>query len=215
MNTNKKCIVLLSGGLDSTVCLALAQKNGFHPVALTIDYGQRNSYEVKAARRITQELGVKKHKILKINLRKFGGSALTDDWEVPEEETSDIPPTYVPGRNLIFLSVGVSLAEVEQASSLFIGANVRDYPGYPDCRNDFLKKFEQTANLGTKRSTKIKIKTPLLNMKKSKIIAKGKQLGVNLKITSSCYNPLPDGTPCGKCTSCKIREKGFREVETG
>ncbi|MGM0441162.1 MAG: 7-cyano-7-deazaguanine synthase QueC [Elusimicrobiota bacterium] len=211
MNNTKKCIVLLSGGLDSAVCLGIAQKNGFSVMALTIDYGQRSSYEIKAAKQIVRSQNVKKHKILKINLSKFGGSALTTDWKIPEEETTGIPSTYVPGRNLIFLSVAVSLAEIEEAYSIFIGANVRDFSGYPDCRRDFLQNFEQTANLATRDSTNIKIKAPLLNMKKSKIISKGKQLGINLDLTSSCYNPLPDGSACGKCPSCKIREKGFRE----
>ncbi len=214
MKNKKNCIVLLSGGLDSAVCLAIAKENGFLPVTLTIDYGQKNRYELKAARRIVDYLNIQDHKQIKINLNTFGGSSLTDtSIRIPDKETNDIPSTYVPGRNLIFLSVGVSLAEIKGAKSIFIGANVRDFSGYPDCRNDFLKKFEQTANLATKNSTQINIKAPLLNMKKSRIIKKGRELGLDLNLTSSCYDPYSDGDPCGNCPSCKIRQKGFTEAK--
>ncbi len=212
-NGVKKAVILLSGGMDSAVCMAMAKEQGYRLFTLTFDYGQRNRHEIKLAENLAKSYGVEKHMKMEVDLRKIGGSALTDDIEVPETETKGIPVTYVPARNLIFLSISVAWAEVIGADSIFIGANVRDYSGYPDCKHDFLKNFERTADLGTKKETKIYIKAPLIKMSKAKIIREGKSLGVDFTRTNSCYNPGPDGEPCGKCVSCKLREKGFRKTE--
>lgn len=209
----KKAVILLSGGMDSIVCLALAKDHGYTIYTITFNYGQRNKYEVTAAKRIAEYYNVKKHLEFEINLRTIGGSALTDDIEVPESETKGVPVTYVPARNLIFLSIAVAWSEVIGANSVFIGANVRDYSGYPDCRADFLKSFEKTADCGTKKETKISIRAPLIRMSKSRIVEEGKRLKVDFSFTTSCYNPGTNGEACGKCESCRLREKGFREAK--
>ena len=209
----KKAVILLSGGMDSAVCLAIAKNLNYECNTLTVDYGQKGRFELKAAEKVASFFNVKKHLKLTVDLRSIGGSALTDDIEIQNKETNGVPVTYVPARNLIFLSLAVSWAEVLGADSVFIGTNVRDYSGYPDCRQDFLESFEKTALLGTKKSTKILIKAPLIRMSKARIIKEGKKLGVDFSLTSSCYFPSSDGTPCLKCESCKLREKGFREAE--
>ncbi|MFW6172740.1 MAG: 7-cyano-7-deazaguanine synthase QueC [Elusimicrobiota bacterium] len=209
----KKAVVLLSGGMDSAVCLSKAKQDGYEIYALTVDYGQKSRHEIEAAKRIAEKEKVSSHLIMKVDLREIGGSALTnDDIEVPEEGSEGVPVTYVPARNLIFLSLAVSWAEVLGAEAVFIGANVRDYSGYPDCREEFLKSFEKTAALGTKGKTRISIKAPLLNRTKAEIIEQGKRLNIDFNITSSCYNPGLNGEPCGKCESCQIRKRGFEEL---
>lgn len=209
----KKAVVLLSGGMDSAVCLALAKEQKNEVYALTFDYGQRNIHELVAAEKLANAIGVKEFMRLKVDLRMIGGSALTDDIDIPRQETKGVPVTYVPGRNLIFLSIGVAWAEVLGAYSIYIGANVRDFSGYPDCRPDFLDSFSKTADLATRKGTKISIKAPLLNMSKSRIVLEGQRLGVDFSITSSCYDPYPDGRPCGVCDSCRLRDKGFSEAK--
>ena len=192
----KRAVILLSGGLDSTTCLALAKKENFELFALTINYGQRHDFELKASKIIANLYNVKKHSILDINLAKFGGSALTDDIEVPknrsENEMSNIPVTYVPARNTVFLSLALAWAESLKAYNIFIGVNSLDYSGYPDCRPEFIKSFEKTANLATKigvEGEKISIHTPLINLTKGEIIKLGISLGVNYGLTSTCYDP--------------------------
>ncbi len=215
----KKAVILLSGGLDSAVCLAIAKNLKYECYSLTVDYGQKSRFELKAAERISAFFNVKKQLKLLVDLRGIGDSALTTDAECPlpsemfTEKPKGVPVTYVPARNMILLSLAVSWAETLGAESVFIGANIRDYSGYPDCRLDFLKSFEETAMLGTKKSTKILIKAPLIRMSKAKIIKEGKKLGVNFSLTSSCYFPSEEGAPCLKCESCRLREKGFREAE--
>jgi 7-cyano-7-deazaguanine synthase len=210
-NSNK-AVVLLSGGMDSAVCLALAKEKGFELYAVTFNYGQRNQYELEAAKKLADAYNVREHLIMDLDMRKIGGSALTDDIEVPTTETKGIPVTYVSARNLVFLSVAVSWSEVIGARSIYIGANVRDYSGYPDCRGGFLKSFEKTADLSTKKETRISIKAPLLKMSKSRIVEEGRRFGVDFSLTSSCYNPAADGSPCGNCESCRLRDKGFKEA---
>ncbi len=208
----KKGVILLSGGLDSAVCAALAVEEGYRIFTITFDYGQKNRQEIKAARRVSDTLGACGHKLFNLDLGQIGGSALTDSSiDVPLREGSGIPVTYVPARNLIFLSVALSWAEVLGAEALFIGANVRDYSGYPDCRKEFLKSFEKTAGLGTKDETRVKIKAPLLFLKKKEIVSEGNRLGLDLSITTSCYRPLPDGGPCGLCDSCRIRKEAVKK----
>ncbi|MBT6717887.1 MAG: 7-cyano-7-deazaguanine synthase QueC [Nitrospina sp.] len=219
--TEKSAVVLLSGGLDSTTTLALAKKQGFDLFALTFDYGQRHSVELDRARDIARHFGVVDHQIVKIDLRQFGGSALTDSIDVPvgrdqEEMTAEIPITYVPARNTIFLSFCLAYAEVKEASNIFIGVNAVDYSGYPDCRPEFIAAFETLANLATKAGvegkSQMKIHTPLIELSKAEIIEKGLELGVDYGMTHSCYNPGGDGKSCGVCDSCQLRLKGFQEA---
>lgn len=217
-----KCVVLLSGGLDSTTTAAIAATEGYELYVLTINYGQRHGRELISARDIAKTLGAREHLLINFDLGKIGGSALTTELEVPKEGVDGsrvkgtIPITYVPARNTIFLSFALSWAEVLRAPDIFIGANVADYSGYPDCRPEYLKAFEQMANLATKLSVEkeisFRVRTPLLFMSKSEIIKKGVELGVDYGQTWSCYDPLPEGGPCGSCDSCLIRAKGFREA---
>lgn len=213
----KRAVVLLSGGLDSATTLALCRREGFEPCALSFDYGQRHDIELVAAKRVAASLGAREHRIAQIDLRIFGGSALTDEIPVPknqdEEKTSGIPITYVPARNTIFLSYALAWCEALGAADIFIGANAIDYSGYPDCRPTFISAFEQLANVATKagvEGTQFRIHAPLLSMSKRQIIEKGTELGVDFSLTHSCYHPTADSRACGECDSCRIRLEGFR-----
>lgn len=199
--------------MDSTTTLAIAINEGFDPHALSFDYGQRHGIELESARRVAAALGVKQHTIAKIDNRIFAGSALTDDIDVPKSRTDfeGIPVTYVPARNTIFLAHALAYAESIAASDIFIGVNALDYSGYPDCRPEFIRAFEQMANLGTK-AARFKIHTPLIDMTKAEIIRRAAELDVDLALTHSCYDPTPDGLACGLCDSCQLRRKGFREA---
>lgn len=218
----KKAVILLSGGVDSSTALAVSKAEGFEPYALTFDYGQRHAVELEAARKVAESLGAKKHLVIKFNLREIGGSALTSDIEVPKGKPASptpIPVTYVPARNTIFLSFALSWAETLEAQDIFIGANVADYSGYPDCRPEYLKAFEDMANLATKASVEGKLRfginAPLMRMSKGEIIKKGVSLGLDYSLTWSCYDPRHvDGVaaPCLRCDSCLIRAKGFTEA---
>ena len=217
----KNAICLLSGGLDSTTVLAIAKAEGFNVTALSFRYGQRHHFELKQARIVADKFGASKHVIIDIDLRSTGGSALTSNIDVPknrslESMTDGVPVTYVPARNTIFLSDALAWAEVMSANDIFIGVNVLDYSGYPDCRPEYIEAFERMANLATKASTSdgkhLKIHTPLIKLTKAEIIKKGLSLGVDYSVTSSCYDPDPDGKPCGSCDSCLLRNKGFAEV---
>jgi 7-cyano-7-deazaguanine synthase len=219
----KKAVVLLSGGLDSTTVLAIALKQGYEPITLCFDYGQRHRVELEKSRVLSRKMGAVEHKEVEIDLRQFGGSALTADIDVPKgrsegEMTAEIPITYVPARNTIFLSFCLAAAEVAGAEDIFIGVNAVDYSGYPDCRPEYISAFEQMANLATKAgvegSSKFKIHTPLITMTKAEIIKKGLELGVDYSLTHSCYNPDDQGHPCGQCDSCLLRKKGFQEAGT-
>ena len=217
---NNKAVILLSGGLDSTTCLAIAKHQGFNLNALTFNYGQRHDFELKSAQKIVDHFQVKNHSVVNVNLAQFGGSALTDEIDVPkdrsESEMTDIPITYVPARNTVFLSLALAWAETINAFNIFIGVNVLDYSGYPDCRPEYIAAFEKTANLATKAGVsgeRFKIHTPLINMKKSEIILNGLKLGVDYSLTSSCYDPLKNGAPCGHCDACILRLKGFQEAD--
>ena len=217
---SSKAVILLSGGLDSTTCLAIAKNQGFDLNALTLNYGQRHDFELKSAQKIVDHFKIKNHSVININLAQFGGSALTDEIDVPkdrsESEMMDIPVTYVPARNTVFLSLALAWAETINAFNIFIGVNVLDYSGYPDCRPEYIAAFEKTANLATKAGVsgeRFKIHTPLINMKKSEIILNGLKLGVDYSLTSSCYDPLKNGTPCGHCDACILRLKGFQEAD--
>lgn len=210
---SEKAVVLLSGGMDSATCLAVARKEGFDCHAVTFDYGQRHRHEIRAAEAIAKVLGVKEHLVVRIELEKFGGSALTDDVPVPQQPVDGIPVTYVPARNLVFLSVGTSYAEAIGAKVVFIGANQIDYSGYPDCRGDFLEAFSMAAGLGTKcgrEGRRIEVRAPLLELSKAQIVKLGIDLGVDFGATHSCYAPGDDGSACGKCPACRIRAEGFR-----
>jgi 7-cyano-7-deazaguanine synthase len=216
----KKAVVLLSGGLDSSTVLAIAKSQGYELYALSFSYGQRHVIELEAARRVAAAIGVADHRIAAIDLRVFGGSALTADIAVPKgrdtgEMGHGIPITYVPARNTIFLSFALAWAEVLGSSDIFIGVNALDYSGYPDCRPEFIEAFEKLANLATKAGVegrqKLKIHTPLLALTKAQIISRGIELGVDFSLTSSCYDPSPTGQPCGQCDSCLLRQKGFHE----
>lgn len=212
----KKAVVLLSGGLDSATCLAIAKSEGFAIYTLTFSYGQRHKVELDCARRLAEAAGVVKHHLISFDLREWGGSALTsDDIDVPDAGGGGIPATYVPARNTIFLSFATALAEVIGAKDIFIGVNSLDYSGYPDCRPVFVKSFELTASLGTKASDEgwaFRINAPLQYLKKTEIIKRGLELGVDYSMTHSCYNPNPDGSPCLKCDSCALREKAFADL---
>jgi 7-cyano-7-deazaguanine synthase len=216
----KRAVVLLSGGLDSATVLAIARSAGYELYALSFSYGQRHIFELEAARRVAASIGVASHRIAEIDLRVFGGSALTGDIDVPKGRTVDemahgIPITYVPARNTIFLSFALAWAEVLGSSDIFIGVNALDYSGYPDCRPEFIEAFEKMANLATKAGVEdrqsLKIHTPLIALTKAQIVHKGIELGVDYSLTSSCYDPSPMGAPCGQCDSCLLRQKGFRE----
>lgn len=217
-------VVLLSGGLDSTTALAIAKAEGYAVYALSFRYGQRHQIELEAATRVAQTMGVAEHLIADIDLRRFGGSALTAEIVVPKQRALEqmgegIPVTYVPARNTIFLSFALAWAEVLGSSDLFIGVNALDYSGYPDCRPEYIAAYERMANLATSAGVEgrqqLKIHTPLIQLSKAEIIAKGTALGVDYALTSSCYDPGPDGRPCGQCDSCVLREKGFREAGLG
>ncbi len=220
MSEKKKAVVLLSGGLDSTTALAIAKSEGFEIYALSFRYGQRHQVEIESARRVAEAMGVEKHLICDIDLRSIGGSALTDELEVPkarsvEEMAASIPVTYVPARNTIFLSFALAWAEALEAQDIFIGVNALDYSGYPDCRPEYIEAFERMANLATKAGVEgrmhLKIHTPLIRMTKAEIITAGIGLGVDYSLTHSCYDPVDD-TACGRCDSCQLRLKGFREA---
>jgi 7-cyano-7-deazaguanine synthase len=219
--TGSNVVVLASGGLDSTVVAAIAQSEGYTLHFLTIDYGQRHRVEIDCAQKIAAYFNVQEHKILKLDLRIFGGSALTDQIAVPTgrqtlDRAQDIPVTYVPARNTIFLSLALAYAEVLQATKIFFGANIRDYSGYPDCRPEFLQAFVEVARLGTRTGLQghpIEIAAPLLFLTKREIIKKGQALGVPFQWTNSCYNPRSRSRPCGHCDSCLIRQEGFREAQ--
>ena len=216
----KRAIILLSGGLDSTTTLATAIAEGYETYALSFDYGQRHKIEIVAARRIARALGAKEHRVTKIDMRIFGGSALTDGIDVPKKRSATeiaqgIPVTYVPARNTIFLSYALALAETVGARDIFIGANAIDYSGYPDCRPAFIAAFETLANLATKAGVEgahFRIHAPLIKFSKAEIIRKARELDVDLALTHSCYNPSPNGVACGECDSCLLRLKGFREA---
>ncbi len=220
MDTKNKAVILLSGGLDSATVLAIAKAEGYELYALSFSYGQRHAWELEAAKRVAASIGVAQHRIAEIDLRAFGGSALTDDIAVPkgrapEEMAHGIPITYVPARNTIFLAFALAWAEVLGASDVFLGVNALDYSGYPDCRPEFIEAFEKMANLATKAGVEgrqnLRIHTPLIAMTKAQIVAAGTKLGVDYGLTSSCYDPGHNGAPCGQCDSCLLRQKGFRE----
>lgn len=220
MSSRNSAVVLLSGGMDSAVCAALAIERGFEPHALTILYGQRHRIEVEAAKRIVSSLQIARHVLQMLDLRVFGGSALTDDIDVPKAGCvtggeSEIPVTYVPARNTIFLALALGHAEALGASDLFIGVNALDYSGYPDCRPAFIETFQQLANLGTRAGVEgrpITIHAPLIDMDKAAIILEGVRLGVDLSLTHSCYDPATDGRACGMCDSCVLRKSGFESA---
>ena len=216
----KRAVVLLSGGLDSSTVLAIARSQGYELYALSFSYGQRHIVELEAASRVATSIGVAAHRVAKIDLRIFGGSALTAEIDVPKRRDADqmshgIPITYVPARNTIFLSFALAWAEVLGSSDIFIGVNALDYSGYPDCRPEFIEAFEKMANLATRAGVEgrqaLKIHTPLIAMTKAQIVSKGIELGVDYRLTSSCYDPSAAGVPCGQCDSCLLRKKGFRE----
>ena len=216
----RPAVVLLSGGIDSTTTLAIAIAEGYETYALSFDYGQRHQIETEAARRVAKSLAAKEHRIAKIDLRVFGGSALTEDVAVPKQRSETeiahgIPVTYVPARNTIFLAYALAWAEVIPANDIFIGVNAIDYSGYPDCRPEFIQAFENLANVGTKAGVEgrgFQINTPLIKLSKADIIHKAVELGVDLSLTHSCYDPTPEGFACGECDSCLLRLKGFREA---
>jgi 7-cyano-7-deazaguanine synthase len=216
----KRAVVLLSGGIDSSTTLAIAIAEGYEACALSFEYGQRHQTEIEAARRVVTSLGVREHRIAKIDLRVFGGSALTEDVAVPKERSETeiargIPVTYVPARNTIFLAYALAWAEVIPADDIFIGVNAIDYSGYPDCRPEFIEAFENLADVGTKAGVegrRFQIHTPLIKLAKADIIRKGVALGVDFSQTHSCYDPTPEGLACGECDSCLLRLKGFREA---
>lgn len=214
-------VILLSGGLDSTTTGAIAKAEGFELYALSVDYGQRHRFELEAASRVAAWLGVRRHETVAVDLARFGGSALTGGVDVPKDRSEDavadgIPVTYVPARNTVFLSLALALAEVVGAADVFIGVNAVDYSGYPDCRPEYIRAFEILANLATKASVegrlRYRIHTPLIDMTKAEIIRRGKQLGVDYALTSTCYDPEEHGRPCGRCDACQLRRKGFTEA---
>jgi 7-cyano-7-deazaguanine synthase len=216
----KRAVALLSGGIDSTTTLAMAIADAYEAYALSFDYGQRHQIETEAAHRVANSLGAKEHRVAKIDLRVFGGSALTDEIDVPKQRSEKeiahgVPVTYVPARNIIFLAYALAWAEVIQANDIFLGVNAIDYSGYPDCRPEFIEAFENLANIGTKAGVEgrhFQIHTPLIKFSKAAIIRKAVELGADLSLTHSCYDPSPEGVACGECDSCLLRLKGFREV---
>jgi 7-cyano-7-deazaguanine synthase len=221
MNSRHRAVCLLSGGLDSSTCTAFALKEGYECYAISFDYGQRHSIELQAAARVAASLGVAEHRVFRIDLSSFGGSALTSDIAVPKgrgagEMGQGIPVTYVPARNTVFLSIALAWAETLGASDIFIGVNAIDYSGYPDCRPEFIEAFERMANLATKAGvegrTRIRVHTPLIRMSKADIVRLGADLGVNFALTHSCYDPTPEGKACGSCDSCQLRRMGFQEA---
>lgn len=218
---SNNAVVLLSGGLDSTTVLAIAKSEGFTPYAMTFRYGQRHNVEIEAATRIADAMGVADHRVIDIDLRMIGGSALTDDIAVPkgrelDEMESGIPVTYVPARNTIFLSFALAWAEVLDALDIFIGVNAVDYSGYPDCRPEYIEAYTRMANLATKKTTessdKLTIHTPLIHLTKAEIIQRGLDLGVDYSLSSTCYDPTADGQACGQCDACLLRLKGFEDA---
>lgn len=216
MNNQKKAVVLVSGGLDSATVLAIAIDQGYECYALSMDYGQRHRVELQRAEQVANSLGAKEHRIVRIDIGNFGGSALTDKQiDVPTQASEDIPVTYVPARNTVFLSVALGWAEVLDAEAIFIGANAVDYSGYPDCRPDYIQAFQTMANLATKsgvEGTTISIKTPIIDLGKYEIIKLGLSLGVDYGLTLSCYNPGQNGEVCDECDSCRIRAEGFSQA---
>ena len=221
MTQNTKAVVLVSGGVDSTTVLAIARKRGFDVYALSFDYGQRHSAELEAARRVVKHLGAAAHHVIKIDLRTFGGSALTAEIDVPKGRepgrmAAEIPVTYVPARNTIFLSIALGWCEVLEAEDIFIGVNAIDYSGYPDCRPQFLEAFELMAGVATRDGVegraRYRIHAPLLHMTKAEIIRAGIDAGVDFSLTHSCYDPVPGGLACGACDSCLLRKQGFRDA---
>jgi 7-cyano-7-deazaguanine synthase len=222
MSEKPKAVVLLSGGLDSTTVLAIAQEEGYEPYALSFSYGQRHTVELEAAKNVADAMGVADHIIANIDLRAFGGSALTADIAVPHHESADdldateIPITYVPARNTVFLSFALAWAETLGASDVFIGVNAMDYSGYPDCRPEYIAAYETLANLATKAGVEgrqsLKIHTPLIDLTKAQTIQRGIELGVDYSLTHSCYDPSPEGKACGTCDSCLLRIRGFEEL---
>ncbi|MBP8985327.1 MAG: 7-cyano-7-deazaguanine synthase QueC [Syntrophobacterales bacterium] len=217
----RKAVVLTSGGVDSTTAMAVAREEGYELYSLTFGYGQRHAVELDAARRVAEAFGAKEHLLIRLDLRKIGGSALTADIPVPKSRTGgemrqEIPVTYVPARNTIFLSYALAWAEVLEAPDIFVGVNALDYSGYPDCRPEYIRAFEEMANLAIKAAVegrfRVKIHAPLINLSKAQIILKGKALGVDYSLTHSCYDPSPEGKACGRCDSCLLRKKGFREA---
>jgi 7-cyano-7-deazaguanine synthase len=219
MNSPTSAILLLSGGLDSATCLAIAREQGFAPLyTMAFDYGQRHRHELIAAAQLAADGAVREHRVIRIDLRQFGGSALTGDAAVPKDRdesqmsAAGVPITYVPARNTIFLAYALAWAEVLDAPNVFIGVNAIDYSGYPDCRPDFIEAFERAANLGTKFAGRFKIHAPLIHLTKAQIIRRGTELGVDYGQTHSCYDPDPAGAACGHCDSCLLRRKGFEEA---
>ena len=216
----KTAVILLSGGLDSTTCVAIAKDQGFELYGLTINYGQKHIFELESAKSIASYFDIKNHSIIDINLAQFGGSALTSSMNVPKNrnvsDMNDIPVTYVPARNTVFLSIALARAETIHTFDIFIGVNALDYSGYPDCRPAFISEFEKLANLATKNGVEkkgeYKIHTPLISLTKSEIITKGLDLNVDYSMTSSCYDPSDNGYPCGLCDACQLRLKGFKEA---
>jgi 7-cyano-7-deazaguanine synthase len=215
----RSAIILLSGGLDSATCLAIAKADRFSPLyTLAFDYGQRHCFELTAAARLAADAGVKQHRVIAIDLRQFGGSALTSDVTVPKDRSeadmsaAALPITYVPARNTILLSYALAWSEVLGVQDVFIGVNAIDYSGYPDCRPEFIQAFERAANLGTNFAGQFKIHTPLIQMTKAQIIRRGTELGVNYALTHSCYDPDETGAACGHCDSCLLRKKGFAQA---
>jgi 7-cyano-7-deazaguanine synthase len=221
MNSARKAVILSSGGIDSTTAMAIARNEGFKIYSLSFFYGQRHAFELEAAQKVANAISATKHLVINIDLTQIGGSSLTDDIDVPkdrdeQEMTRGIPVTYVPARNTIFLSFALAWAEVLKSSDIFIGVNAIDYSGYPDCRPEYIDAFEIMANLATKAGvegiTKVRIRTPLIHLTKAQIIQKGIELGVDYALTHSCYDPSPQGLACGKCDSCFLRRKGFKEA---
>lgn len=213
----QKAVVLYSGGLDSSTCMAMAKADGFSPYAISFSYGQRHSYELQVAKANALRLGAAEHLIVDFDLRLMGGSALTSDIDVPKgADSNDIPVTYVPARNTIFLSFALGWAEVLSASAIYIGVNALDYSGYPDCRPEYIEAYQKMANLATKAgvegTSRFRIQTPLINMTKAEIIKTGLALGVDYSLTHSCYDPTAEGLSCGQCDSCRLRLKGFAEA---